>query len=166
MTVTGKKSEEVTYVNIDKIKIPKLFLENTPSQSKLDKKRRQLDSGKFKPIRINSDMKLKDGYAIYLVMKERGFRQVPVVEVDSNGCIPKYKRDKTTYIVGHHPYNHNKYVWRVSNRTKCAHNLDVGKKAVVKTSGGARLVLIDKVYTSDKPDTDRPIKEVIVCLKD
>lgn len=149
--------EKISNVDIRSIKIPKKFKRTNPSHVKMDRKRNDIDSGNLKPLTLSSNGTLTDGYATYLVLKERGFKSVPVT----------YKNGKEqTYICAHHPNGKKSYWWIVTDRTKQKENLRDGQIAIVKTKSGARRVLIDFVRSFDTPPTERPIKEVIVCLTD
>lgn len=153
-----KREEKVSNVDIRSIKIPKKFRRTSPSHVKMDRKRNDIDQGNLKPLTVSSNGTLTDGYATYLILKERGFKSVPVVYCGES--------NEETYICAHHPNGKKSYWWRVTDRTKQKENLRDGQIAIVKTKSGARRVLIDFVRSFDTPPTERPIKEVIVCLTD
>ena len=73
---------DVIKIDIEYIKIPKSFKRTRPREEKLDKVRNYFDEwGKLdKPITIDDDYMLVDGYSRYVVAKEKGMKLVPVIQ--------------------------------------------------------------------------------------
>ena len=78
------KSGVVYSFDIDRIIISDCFRETTPIKSKYIAKLKQYElfGSIKKPIRINRDFVLVDGYIDYLILRERGESIVPVTFVE------------------------------------------------------------------------------------
>lgn len=73
----SKKDENLVRLNIDDIKVPKLFEESRPRPEKLILKTRDILSGKnMKSVVINSNLYIMDGYCTYLILKALGHKTI------------------------------------------------------------------------------------------
>lgn len=70
-----------TYLPLNKIVISPQMQESTPREWKLERVRKRLGDKKRldKPITVDSDCVLLDGYTRYLVAKEIGMKYVPII---------------------------------------------------------------------------------------
>ena len=78
------KAGVVYYFDIDRIIVKDCFSETTPRKSKYIAKLKQYElfGSIKKPIRINRDFVLVDGYIDYLILREKGESMVPVAFVE------------------------------------------------------------------------------------
>lgn len=63
---------------IEDIKIQDSFTKTTPGQHKIKKKKNEINKGLVPVIKINEDGLLLDGYITYLILKEKGVKEVNV----------------------------------------------------------------------------------------
>ena len=75
-------------IDIKLIKIPLRFLQTPPKQDKYNRiKQSCKELGRLdKSIEINSNMLLTDGYIRYLIAKEIGLKEVPIIITFNNHC--------------------------------------------------------------------------------
>lgn len=171
-------------IAIEDIKIPKPFKKTRPREEKLDKVRNYFDEwGKLdKPITIDDDYMLVDGYSRYVVAKEKGLKLVPVIQdfgvkdmadieaafTDTNDILPnpayfkqKYKehldKGESEYIKGVFISNDSpfakEYIW--INRKGLF--IDVGDiikvKVVIGNQHRTGIVRVTgKFWSSDEPE--------------
>ena len=137
------------------IKVPDAFKKTQPSSTKLItcanyyKKFGQLD----KPITIDTNGYLVDGYVRYVVAKRMGLNEVPV----------KFLTDKRIYVMAKHTDVGKEYWWVVNKKDeeKFAERIKVGDKILVNTKQGKCQVTITHIVTKDVPPIDRAIKTIV-----
>ena len=135
------------------IKVPKSFLKTIPrskkiiSISKYYNKFGTLD----KPITIDKDGNLKDGYARYVVAKHMGMTDVPVEYVSK------------IYILACHKSDGKRYWWQVQEKDEdmFVKKVNVGDNVLVDTKKGEMDVCVVKIKRTNQPPIDKKIKYVI-----
>lgn len=137
------------------IKIPQTFMNTQPSSTKLIdcanyyKKFGQLD----KPITIDANCTLVDGYVRYLVAKKMGLTEVPV----------KLLTDERIYVTAKHTDVGKEYWWIVKRKDEArfSKRIKVGDKVLVHTKKGNCPVTITNIVVSDVPPIDQRIKAIL-----
>ncbi len=145
-------------IDINKIVISESFFNSKPSDIKVKKYREDyyLTHKQKKPIVLNEDYVLIDGYIQYLILKENGVMNA-YCKIYSN-----YKNSLTTYVYGTHKYLNCERVWRVPPfKEKEFSNLQVGESVWCKTKYGIAPVTITKIEKLNKPPVDFDIKTVV-----
>ena len=142
-------------MKLSEIKIPKCFAKTQPSPTKLVncaaycRKFGTLD----KPITINKDKVLVDGYVRYLVAKKLHMDDVPVVN----------QRPVRIYVKGKHNPDGKDYWWIVKKKdeNKFIEKSHVGDHILVDTKKGERIIVITDISLRDKSPTDKKLKMVV-----
>ena len=141
-------------IEISKIKTD---LMTCPSKEKLEAYRKEYEeTGHIHgEIVLTHENQIVDGYISFLILKEAGFLEVPVV----------YKC-KDIFITASHPNEagHKVRTWRVTNETKNPELLVKGGYALVDTSRGQAGVEIVDVICSNKASKYRVSRDVISGL--
>lgn len=159
---------------LNEIHINKQFQRTPPRQEKLDKVRDFYEKhGKLdKPIKVNAQHYLIDGYTRYLIAKEIGLDFVDVVIYDNSNeldDIPKTEKEifaeqnkdrlsagENEYIVGIFPNNENRkeYVW--INRKGIIVNVGDTVRVKCKRADGriftAPALCVRKFWSADEPE--------------
>ena len=78
------------WYKLDDIVIQDGFAETTPSPRKIKQKKRQINKGLIPKITVSDKGVLLDGYITYLILKERGIKDV-LVEIVSSAKAKSYK---------------------------------------------------------------------------
>lgn len=122
-------------ININDINIMAKYKTTSPAQSKIEKKMRYYKrTGAFKkPIILNSQNYLVDGYIWYLMALQLGLN-----EVDATYTI------ETPILFGKHPGREKEYCWRIPNKI---HNLQVGDLVYCRTCKGIAPVVVTRFGT-------------------
>lgn len=76
------KSEDIKTLDTNNIKIPEPFTKTPPRKEKVKLKKQLINQGIIKPIEINENNVLTDGYITYLILKEKGYTEIPVIYAD------------------------------------------------------------------------------------
>lgn len=102
-------------IQIDRIKVSKEFTESKPTQRKIDRYRNEVKQ--LKPIILDSNNTIVDGYIQYLILKERGVQWCWVeylVDTDRKAY------NTRMYVYGVHPSSpfRKEYKWRVPDNEK------------------------------------------------
>lgn len=79
-----------TWHKLDDIIVQNSFAETTPNQRKIKQKKRQINKGLIPKITVSDKGVLLDGYITYLILKERGIKDV-LVEIVSSAKAKSYK---------------------------------------------------------------------------
>ncbi len=141
-------------MRIEDIIIPQYMTE--PKKENIEKKKKSyLKKGKLAKIVIDEDNYLRDGLISYLVRKELGETDVPVVSYE------KGLADENVYVFAHHYNNETEFVW-AANRTlaeKCK-KLNKEDKILVKTKYGIKPAFVTRVETSEIPPVNCMIRHV------
>lgn len=165
--------DEMKRIKLSEIKISSAFANTTPSPHKIHKYResyRENCHRQEKPIVIDKNNYLRDGYIQYLILKEDGVDEAMIIRKNKyknnkiSRKIPAYKNSKTTYIYGIHPEDKLKKerVWRVPN-TWIGWEKDLlpGDNIIVDTKYGIRTIVITRIEWLDKPPVDYVIRRVV-----
>lgn len=156
-------------IKLDEIIIPKSFLESKPSETKIEKYKNKWKkyNKQPKPLIVDEDNVLIDGYIQYLVLKELGYEEGNyLVRHESKKEKSSYRDTLTTYVYGVHPNSNctKEFVWRVpKSMTWFAENVQVGDSILCQTKFGIAPVIVSKVETLDKCPVDFRVKKVAKC---
>lgn len=150
-------------IKLNKIVIPEEFVKCKPNYKKVREYCRKFikNGGQTKPIVIDENFVLKDGYIQYLLLKENNIEDAKVrikrVKVKNKS----YKQVTTTYVSGIHPNSKcdEEYTWRLPNCMKNIH-IEKGDTVYCHTKFGISPVIVTKVEVLDKPPIKGDIKKV------
>ena len=156
-------------IKLDEIIIPKLFLESKPSETKIEKYKNKWKkyNKQPKPLIVDEDNVLIDGYIQYLVLKELGYEEGNyLVRHESKKEKSSYRDTLTTYVYGVHPNSNctKEFVWRVPkswSELGWEDGLNIGNKILVDTKFGIKPVVVTKIEISDKCPVNIPVKRVV-----
>lgn len=156
-------------IKLSDVKISNMFKNSPPRERKMNRiRRRYLETGvQDKPIVLNEDGFLIDGYARYLILKDFGVEYANYIRKKAViNKIPSYKQTPTYYIYGLHKNCDKEFVWRVPH-TKV--NDFIGKvipgdTILVGTKNGTKSITVTKIELLDKPPIDQRIKKVIKVI--
>lgn len=163
--------EDMKKIKLSEIKITSAFKETTPNPEKVQRYRDYYKENRkqSKPILLDYDNVLRDGYIQYLILKENGVEEVTIMrkkrykKVKEYKPTPSYKDNFTTYIYGTHPNSKDikTYMWRVPEAwTSWADNIQIGDTILCVTKNGYAPVVVNKVETLDKCPVDFRVKKV------
>ena len=136
------------------IKIPKSFKATQPNSSKLIacanyyRKFGQLD----KPITVDTNMVLVDGYVRYLVAQKMGLTEVPI----------KLMAHERIYVMGKHADAGKEYCWKIKikDEKKFMERIHVGDKVIANTRKGSCPITITQILVRDTPPVEQKIKTI------
>lgn len=156
-------------IKLQNIKIMHSFELTPPSDRKMNYVRKQyLKTGiQDKPIVLNEDGYLTDGYARYLMLKEFGVEFVNYIRKKTvTKSIPSYKQMPTYYIYGIHSHCKNEFVWRVPSAKidEFIGKILPGDTVLVGTKNGTKSITVTRIELLDKPPIDKCIKKVIKVI--
>lgn len=157
-------------INLSEIIITKEFLQSKPSETKMEICRNKWSkyNKQPKPLIVNEDNVLIDGYIQYLVLKELDYEEGNyLVRHESKKEKNSYRDTLTTYVYGVHPNSNctKEFMWRVpKSMTWFAENVQVGDCILCETKFGIAPVIISKVETLDKCPVDFRVKRVAKCM--
>ena len=149
---------------LSEIVIKNSFKNTVPSNDKMKKAREFFaNNGRIeKPIVVNENGILVDGYIGFLILQENGIEQTDVLIDDG-----QYENQKTVYIRAVHMRDNSKeYYWRINEMTENVDELAIGKLVLVKTKNGNKVVRITGIETSYIPPAHRKVRRVSKILKD
>lgn len=134
--------------------IPKKFTRTIPNPTKLAacekyyKKYGELD----KPITVDANSHLVDGYIRYLVVQKMGLTEVPI----------KLMAHEHIYVMAKHTDMGKEYWWKVKvkDEKEFTKRINIGDKVVVNTKKGNCPVTITHIVVRDIPPIDQRIKTV------
>ena len=157
------------------IKISEAFENSIPSEKKLNECRNNWNQWNRQDrfIVVNPNNVLIDGYIQYLILKENNIEEAEIkiwnckrrrwFRKNVENCIPKYRKNPTTYIFGVHPNSNCKreFCWRVPNSwTNWADNIQIGDTIICSTKNGHAPVIVNKIEVLDECPIDIPVKKV------
>lgn len=161
-------------MKLSDIIINKSFTETTPKEEKMIECREfwRYEGKQDRPIVLNQDNVLIDGYVMYLVLMEHDEEYVDVVRKKKHNRhyekLPKiklsYKNTPTTYIYGIHPNSNctKEFCWRVpASWGDWADNIEVGDTVLCQTKFGYSPVIVNRVEILDKPPVEMRVKKVV-----
>lgn len=161
-------------MKLSDIVISGAFENTTPSKEKMRECREfwRWERKQDRPIVVNCNNVLVDGYCMYLVLMEHKEEYAYIIQhkkKHNKTCetLPKekptYKNIFTTYIFGIHPNSNctKEFCWRVpASWGKWAEDVKVGDTVLCCTKFGFSPVIINRVEILDKPPVDMKIKRV------
>lgn len=157
-------------MDVNDIKISKVFEESKPQDKKLNRCRKHYDlTGHIdRKIIIDKNNYLLDGYVGYLILKEKGVKSCKVTVDDGTfrkkeSTAPTWWYTPTTYVFGNHKQDTRTFVWRITENTKNIDNLAIGKKAIVETRNGHKEITITDIKVMERPPLTMWIKKVLSC---
>ena len=150
------------HIKVTDIIITDDFKMSIPSTYKMNKYRKFFEkNGKIdKKILLDNENRLLDGYIRYLILVENNIEYTTVNVLNDN-----YYGKETFYVFGRHPCSIKEYVWRLppeelSNKGKYC----IGKKALVKTKRGTKVIEITRTLLTSTPPAKSYIRKVIKLL--
>ena len=161
-------------MKLSDIKITSSFAESRPSEDKMNECREfwRWENKQDRPIIVNHNSVLVDGYIMYLILKEHKEEYAEVINRKKKHNkhyekLPKvkhsYKNTLTTYIFGVHPNSNctKEFCWRVPvNWGNWADNIEVGDTILCQTKYGFSPVIVNRVEVLDKPPVEFKVKKV------
>lgn len=153
------------------IKITSAFENTVPSSYKIEKHREYWNTNhrQLKPITVDRNNVLRDGYIQYLILKENGVEEATIVrkkkykKLKERKIIPSYRNSNTTYIFGTHPNSNcvKEFCWRVpASWGNWADNIEIGDTVLCQTKFGFSPVVVSRVEVLDKPPVEMRVKRV------
>lgn len=177
---TLKGIENMKKIKLSEIKITSAFENTTPNPEKVQRCREYYTENQkqSKPILLDYNNVLIDGYCMYLILMEH---KEEYAEVKISHCMKKrwerknvkdwvatrYRENPTTYIYGVHPNSKDTktYMWRVPESwTGWVDNIQIGDTIMCATKNGYAPVVVNKIEVLDKCPIDIPVKKV--CKKE
>ena len=112
-------------------------------------------------IVVTDDNVLRDGYVLYLILKEYGVPEFTVT-VEDTKTDNTYKSQETIYVFGKHPNSvNNTYVWRVSNKwNKNFKKFQLGDTIFCYTRFGISPVIVTKIEITNQCPFKNIVKRV------
>lgn len=157
-------------VKLSKIKIQESFLQSPPKETKMQHYRKLYEANReqTKPIVVNKNNVLLDGYIQYLILKENDIKEARVITLKRVKTIkpPKYITTPTTYVYGVHlgSTNNKQYMWRVPNSWDSGgDSLQVGDIISCNTKYGCKRVIVQKIETLTECPVDYKVRKI--CKK-
>ena len=158
-------------IKLSEIKITNAFENTTPNPEKVQKYREYYaeNQKQSKPILLDYNNVLRDGYIQYLILKENGIEEATIIRkkkhkrLKERKITPSYKNSNTTYIFGTHPNSNctKEFVWRVpASWETWAENVEIGDTILCQTKFGFSPVVVSRVEVLDKPPVDIRVKRV------
>ena len=156
---------------LSEIKITNAFKETTPNPEKVQRYRDYYEeNGKqSKPILLDYNNVLKDGYIQYLILKENDVEEATIMRKKKYKRLkeykptPSYKDTSTIYIFGVHPNSNciKEFCWRVpASWGDWASNLQIGDTVLCQTKFGFSPVVVNRVEVLDKSPVEMKVKRV------
>ena len=157
---------ESCYVKAGEIKIPLMFVNHPPKEEKLNRYRKDFIRNKVefctrKPIVVDANKQIIDGYISYLIFKE--FYELLDLNFENQILlvykqIEDYRHEPTTYVYGRHPGKNKEYVWRMQ---KTADYIpENGETVLVSTGNGIVPIIVTKTLVSDSCPYEGKVKLV------
>ena len=166
-----KGTEPMKTIKLSEIKITSAFENTTPNTEKVQRCREYYaeNQKQSKPILLDYNNVLRDGYIQYLILKENGIEEATVVRkkkykrLKEYKPISSYKNSSTTYIFGVHPNSNctKEFCWRVpASWENWANNIEIGDTVLCQTKFGFSPVIVNRVEVLDKPPVEMRVKKV------
>lgn len=169
---TLKGVEPMKKIKLSEIKITSAFENTTPNPEKVQRCREYYaeNQKQSKPILLDYNNVLRDGYIQYLILKENGVEEATIMRKKKYKRLkeykptPSYKNSATTYIFGVHPNSNctKEFCWRVpASWGTWAEKIEIGDTVLCQTKFGFSPVVVSRVETLDKPPVDMRVKKVV-----
>lgn len=147
-------------MNLKKIKVSKEFRKHKPSKKKVEAAKKYYEKNKKldKPVVLNHNNEIVDGYARFVAIRELG-----VSEVDESN----FSYEEAEYVFAHHPEDPAKksYVWRLIRN---GHDVLVNDMIPVRCWNKETkrvhntYVIVDKIEKLDYKPFDDKIRTCII----
>lgn len=168
---TLKGIKPMKKIKLSEIKITSAFESTTPNPEKVQRYRDYYEENEkqSKPILLDYNNVLRDGYIQYLILKENGVEEATIIRkkkykrLHDRKSIPSYRKSETTYIFGTHPNSNctKEFCWRVpASWETWAENVEIGDTILCQTKFGFSPVIVNRVEILDKPPVDMRVKQV------
>lgn len=131
-------------VTIDDIKIPEYF--SPPNDEKYrEKEHIYIQTGYLRPIVLDSNNVLVDGYISYLILKRSGIKETECVFI-------KDGNEMVTYIKGTHPNCKKEYTWMVPRRLikRFTNKISPGDRVFCYSNKRVAPVIVKSIFTAPK----------------
>ena len=168
---TLKGIENMKKIKLSEIKVSSAFENTTPNPEKVQRYREYYnENGKqSKPILLDYNNVLRDGYIQYLILKENGVEEATIIRkkkykrLHNRKIVPSYRKSETTYIFGTHPNSNctKEFCWRVpASWGKWADNIEIGDTVLCQTKFGFSPVVVSRVETLGECPIELRVKRV------
>lgn len=158
-------------MRLEDIKIPEAFALTSPKEEKMCECREfwRYEGKQDRPIVVNHNNILIDGYVMYLILLEHKEEYGYVHKLYKKNKIKRnkkvntntYRNKPTIYIYGKHPKSKRTLVWRVPERwIGWTDNLHIGDTIFCRTKYGIKPVVVQDVEILDKCPVDFSVKRV------
>lgn len=168
---TLKGAKNMKKIKLSEIKITSTFKNTTPNPEKVQKYREYFEENQkqSKPILLDYNNVLRDGYIQYLILKENDIEEATIIRKKKHKRLkdskptPAYKNNETTYIFGTHPNSNcvNEFCWRVPESwIGWVDNIEIGDTILCKTKFGFSPVVVSRIENLGECPVDFPVKRV------
>ena len=168
---TLKGIDTMKKIRLSEIKITSAFENTTPNPEKVQRCREYYaeNQKQSKPILLDYNNALRDGYIQYLVLKENGIEEATIMRkkkykrLKEYKSTPSYKNSNTTYIFGVHPNSNctKEFCWRIpASWGTWAENIEIGNIILFQTKFGFSPVVVSRIEILDKPPVEMRVKRV------
>lgn len=158
-------------MKLEDIKIPEAFANTQPNVNKMCECREfwRYEQKQDRPIVVNHDNVLVDGYIQYLTLLEHKEVYADVRKLYKRKKVKRrtkmksnsYRNNPTIYIYGRHPKSKKMLIWRVPERwIGWIDNLHIGDTILCRTKHGIKPVIVQDVEILDKCPVDFRVKRV------
>lgn len=153
-------------MRLDDIKIRDSFVNSKPNEEKMQMKTVEYNnSGKLKPIIVDENNVLIDGYISYLILKQFEIENTRVI-VKEKYNLKKFINKPTYYVYGIHKTSGKEYSWFIPSG--CVDSFIrkalPGDKVLVNTRNGNKKVTITRIVLLDNPPVKHRIRKVIKLI--
>lgn len=152
-------------IKLSEIKVTSAFENTTPNPEKVQRYREYYTENQkqSKPILLDHNNVLRDGYIQYLILKENGIEEATIMRKKKYKAPHSYNNISTTYIFGIHPNSNctKEYCWRVpASWGNWAENIEIGDTVLCQTKFGFSPVVVTRVEVLDTPPVEIRVKRV------
>ena len=131
-------------ININDIIIPEYF--SPPNDEKYEEKEHTYKkSGYLRPIVVDKNNVLVDGYISYLILRRSGADEVDCI-------LPEDEGEMVTYIKATHLNSQKEYMWMVPRKRikSFAKNVNVGDRVFCYSNRRVAPVIVKSIFTAPK----------------
>lgn len=150
-------------MRLDDIKIRDSFINSKPNEEKMQMKTVEYNnSGKLKPIIVDENNVLIDGYISYLILKQFEIENTRVI-VKEKYNLKTFMNKPIYYVYGIHKNGGKEYVWFIPNGhvNSFIGNVLPGDKVLVNTKNGNKKITITRIVLLDNPPAKQRIRKVV-----
>lgn len=130
-------------IAIDDIKIPEYF--SPPNDEKYrEKEHVYIQNGYLRPIVLDYNNVLIDGYISYLILKHYGIKETD--------CIIPNDDETAIYIKGSHPNSNKEYIWMVPRRLihKFTNKISPGDRVFCYSNKRVAPVIVKSIFNAPR----------------